>query len=191
LVIPQDDVDYCRENILSRLALRRKVNLVAGGVRRQDSVYNGLQQVDGSCRIVVIHDGVRPFVQPEQLRACIDGARESGACIMGMPANDTLKRVDRYGGIVNTIERDIVWMAQTPQAFQYDLIRSAHEQAQLDGFEGTDDASLVERLGKAVKILRGSRVNLKITNKEDLILAQALLEKAGLLDAARLPENPE
>ena len=177
LVIPQDDIDFCRENILGRIKPVRKVHLVAGGARRQESVYNGLQQIDPDCRIVLIHDGVRPFVQHDQLTACINGARKFGACILGVPAYDTLKQINKSGNIVDTIARDAIWLAQTPQAFRYDLIKKAHDQARLDGYQGTDDASLVERLGGAVKIIRGSRRNIKITNQEDLKLARALLEK--------------
>lgn len=176
LVVPQNDVEYCRRHILKRITPPRNINLIAGGDRRQVSVYNGLQQIDANSRIVVIHDGVRPFVQPDQLRACIDGAREFGACILGIPAHDTLKQVDQLGRIVGTVTRDTIWLAQTPQAFDRDLIKKAHDQARSDGYEGTDDASLVERLGKTVMILPGSRSNLKITDKEDLIIARALLD---------------
>jgi 2-C-methyl-D-erythritol 4-phosphate cytidylyltransferase len=180
LVIPQADMDYCRENILDRIKPVSKVNLVAGGLRRQDSAYNGLQQIDAGCSIVIIHDGVRPFVKPDQLMACVNGAREFGACILGIPAYDTLKKVDESGNIVDTIARDSIWLAQTPQAFQFDLIKMAHDRARLDGYQGTDDASLVERMGKAVKILCGSRNNIKITSKEDLNIARALLETSGI-----------
>jgi 2-C-methyl-D-erythritol 4-phosphate cytidylyltransferase len=180
LVIPQADMDYCRENIVDRIKPVSKVNLVAGGVRRQDSVYNGLQRIDAGCSIVIIHDGVRPFVKADQLVACVNGAREFGACILGIPAYDTLKKVDKSGNIIDTIARDAIWLAQTPQAFQYDLIKMAHERAKFDGYQGTDDASLVERMGKAIKILRGSRNNIKITSKEDLNIARALLETGGI-----------
>ncbi|CAB1059613.1 2-C-methyl-D-erythritol 4-phosphate cytidylyltransferase (EC [Olavius sp. associated proteobacterium Delta 1] len=179
LVIPQDDIDYCRENILDRIKLVDHVSLVAGGSRRQESVYRGLQHIDPGCSIVIIHDGVRPIVQHDQIAACINGARKFGSCILGIPAYDTLKQVDKSGNIVNTIARDAIWLAQTPQAFRFDLIKMAHDQARLDGYQGTDDASLVERLGAAVKILRGSRSNIKITNKEDLKIARALLEKGA------------
>ena len=180
LVIPQDDFDFCRERILNRIKLAATVNLVAGGARRQESVYRGLQQLDPGCRIVVIHDGVRPFVQHDQITACINGAQKFGACILGIPAYDTLKQVDKSENIVNTITRDAIWLAQTPQAFRYDLVKKAHDQARLDGYQGTDDASLVERLGATVKIIRGSRSNIKITTKEDLEIARALLEYARL-----------
>lgn len=174
LVIPQDDFDFCRKNILSPVKPRRKIHLVAGGPIRQDSVYNGLRQVGPDCRIVVIHDGVRPFLQTDKLIASIDGARQFGACILGMPAYDTLKQADSTDCIVATLQRDAVWLAQTPQTFRYDLIKKAHEKAVRDAYQGTDDASLVERLGQPVKIIRGSLSNIKITNPEDLEIAKSL-----------------
>jgi 2-C-methyl-D-erythritol 4-phosphate cytidylyltransferase len=177
LVIPRDDFIFCRQSVLGRIKLTGSVKLVTGGAQRQESVYRGLQQIHPDCRIVIIHDGVRPFVQPDQIAACINGASEFGSCILGIPAYDTLKKVDKSGKIVSTRARDSIWLAQTPQAFRYDLIKKAHDQARLDDYQGTDDASLVERLGTAVKIIRGSRNNIKITNQEDLIIARALLEK--------------
>ena len=179
LVIPRDDFDFCREHILDRIKLVGHVNLVAGGARRQDSVYRGLQQIDPDCSIVIIHDGVRPFVQHDQIVACINGAGKFGSCILGIPAYDTLKQVDKSGNIVNTTARDAIWLAQTPQVFRYELIKKAHDQARMDGYHGTDDASLVERMGAAVRIIHGSRSNIKITNKEDLKIARALLEREG------------
>jgi len=179
LVVPQDDFDFCRENVLAKNDLIRNVKLVAGGDRRQESVYRGLQQIDAGCSIVIIHDGVRPFVQKDQITACVNGAGRFGACILGVPAYDTLKQVNKSGNIVTTTARDAIWLAQTPQAFRYELIKKAHDRARLDGFQGTDDASLVERMGGAVKIICGSRRNIKITNKEDLKIARALLERKG------------
>lgn len=175
LVIPQDDFNFCQKNILKPAGLSGRIILVAGGERRQDSVFNGLKAVDSGCSIVVIHDGVRPFLQNDQLIACIEGARESGACIMGVPANETLKQVNAADHIIQTLERDDVWLAQTPQAFRYDLIRKAHESACVEGYSATDDASLVERLGGTVKIITGSRHNIKITIQEDFETAQNIL----------------
>jgi len=175
LVIPQDDFDFCREEIVSRIKLKRDVHLVSGGARRQDSVFNGLQQVSPNCSIVVIHDGVRPFVKNEQLIATIKGARKFGACILGVPAYDTLKQVDAHDNSVLTLQRDTIWLAQTPQSFRCDLIKNAHEKARAESYCGTDDASLVERLGEPVKMIRGSRGNIKITYREDLEIARCLL----------------
>jgi 2-C-methyl-D-erythritol 4-phosphate cytidylyltransferase len=180
LVIPPDDFDFCQKNILTfERLIPRKIRLVRGGDRRQDSVFNGLSEVEAGCSIVVIHDGVRPFVKIDQVAACIDGARKFGACILGVPADDTIKYVDASGRINQTLKRDNIWLAQTPQAFRYDLIKKAHERAQQDGYAATDDASIVERLGHAVTIIGGSRINIKITNREDLKIAECLLHMVG------------
>ena len=175
LVIPADDFNFCQKNIVEPAGLTRKIIQVPGGERRQESVFNGLKTVDSDCSIVVIHDGVRPFVRNEQLIECIDGARETGACIMGVPAYETLKQVDASDHIIRTLKRDDVWLAQTPQAFRHDLIRKAHDRAQMEGYFATDDACLVERLGAKVKIISGSRNNIKITIKEDLEMAGWIL----------------
>jgi 2-C-methyl-D-erythritol 4-phosphate cytidylyltransferase len=176
LVVPGEDLDFCYKHILLPLTLQKKINLIPGGPERQDSVYNGLLAITDKKSIVVIHDGVRPFVQPGHITACINGARHYGACVMGIPVYDTLKRVNDSGWIDKTIKRDTIWLVQTPQAFQYERIVLAHERARKDGYFGTDDALLVERLGKNVKMIQGSRYNIKITTREDLVLAKAILE---------------
>ncbi|MBW2439138.1 MAG: 2-C-methyl-D-erythritol 4-phosphate cytidylyltransferase [Deltaproteobacteria bacterium] len=177
LVVPEDDIDFCRETILKPEGLSRNITLSPGGERRQDSVFNGLKEVNPNCRIVVIHDGVRPFVQTDQITACIDGARQCGACILGVPAYETLKQVDPSDHIIRTLKRDDVWLAQTPQAFGHDLIRKAHDRARIENYTATDDASLVEKLGATVKIVQGSRRNIKITVKEDLEMARWVLSE--------------
>jgi 2-C-methyl-D-erythritol 4-phosphate cytidylyltransferase len=158
------------------MKLKNGLNLVAGGKQRQNSVYNGLQAIDKKTDTVVVHDGVRPFVQPDELESCIIGARKFGACILGIPAGDTIKSVGASGFIEKTLERDRIWLAQTPQAFKYELIISAHEAAWRDGYIGSDDACLVERLGVSVKIINGSKNNIKITVREDLVIARAMLD---------------
>jgi 2-C-methyl-D-erythritol 4-phosphate cytidylyltransferase len=180
LVVPKEDVEYCQNKILSLLDLKNQINLVHGGAKRQDSVYNGLQAIAKNTDTVVIHDGVRPLIHPEELKECILGSKKYGACILGTPASDTLKRVDKSGIIEATLPRENIWLAQTPQAFQYDIIIKAHETARRDGYVGTDDASLVERLGANVKIISGSKFNIKITKKEDLAVAKAMFD-AGLI----------
>ena len=176
LVVPKEDVEYCKNKIISLLDLKNHINLVYGGAKRQDSVYNGLQAITKNTDTVVIHDGVRPFIQPEDLKECILGSKKFGACILGIPASDTLKRVDKSDIIETTLPRENIWLAQTPQSFQYDLILKAHETARRDGYVGTDDASLVERLGENVKIINGGRFNIKITKKEDLGIAKAMFD---------------
>jgi 2-C-methyl-D-erythritol 4-phosphate cytidylyltransferase len=178
LVVPEEDIKDCQNKIISILDLKKRVHLIPGGNHRQVSVYNGLQALDKKTDTVVIHDGVRPFVRSEDLTACILGAEDVGACILGTPSSDTPKRVDKSQIIEETLDRESIWLAQTPQAFQYDLIMKAHERARRDGVIGTDDASLVERLGQNVKIINSSKFNIKITLKEDLAVAKALFDAA-------------
>ena len=174
LVVPQDDFDYCQNKILSKFKI--KIDLVAGGKERQDSVYNGLIALGENNGIVIIHDGVRPFANKEMIKSCVTGAKKHGACIIGVPAQDTLKKISSLGNIEKTIERNNIWLAQTPQAFQYEVIRKAHENARLKGYAGTDDAFLVEQMGNPVKIIKGSKNNIKITTREDLKLAEVMLQ---------------
>lgn len=177
LVVPEGDMVFCRQVVLPPAALKKPLTLVTGGVARQDSVWNGIMAVGELDGVVAIHDGVRPFVTQDQLAACIRGALLHGACILGIPATDTLKIVTADGVISGTLDRGNIWLAQTPQVFQYDLIRKAHVQARKEGFTGTDDAMLVENLlGTRINILPGSRNNIKITTPEDLLLARALLK---------------
>jgi 2-C-methyl-D-erythritol 4-phosphate cytidylyltransferase len=176
IALPEHDVDFCRNEIIPAAGMKNEPILVIGGERRQDSVYNSLKSIQTDDGIVLIHDGVRPFVKPQHLADCIKGAREHGACILGIPAFDTVKQVNAANEIIQTRKRDTLWLAQTPQAFQIKLIKKAHEVARQVGFGATDDACLVERLGEVVKIIPGSRSNIKITNREDLKLAQALLQ---------------
>lgn len=177
LCIPKQDFDFCRSNILAHLDFPEKVKFVPGGTHRQESVYNGIMAIDDdACKngIIVIHDGVRPFIKAVDIAECIRGAEMDGACIFAIPATDTLKSVGPGGRVTKTLSRNCIWMAQTPQAFQYDLIMTAHEDARQKGFTGTDDAQLVEFMGQAVKVIRGSGNNIKITTRQDLVLAHAL-----------------
>ena len=176
LVVSREEEQFCRESLLPSLDLDMSVKLVTGGKSRQDSVYNGLLAMDGYEGVVAIHDGVRPFVKPTQIVECIAMAERKGACMLGLPVGDTLKRVGPSGIIEETVSRDSMWQAQTPQAFQYALIRSAHDRAAKEGFAGTDDASLVERYGGDVRIIKGRVNNIKITHPEDLAIAEVLVE---------------
>jgi 2-C-methyl-D-erythritol 4-phosphate cytidylyltransferase len=180
LVLPAGDIKFCNEKIIDPSGIRKKVIPVAGGLERQDSVYSGLLAIEEKQSIVVIHDGVRPFVSPSVVEECVRMAVLHGACIAGVPASDTLKLTDDSGCIKKTLERDSVWLAQTPQAFNFGLIKRAHEAARKEGLTGTDDAFLVERLGEKVKIIRGSINNIKITTLEDIQLAEAMI-RTGVL----------
>ncbi len=181
LVVPEPDAAFCRTDILDRLRPRKPVRIVAGGDRRQDSVRNGLADLEPVIAApdtpVAIHDGVRPLVRPTDIDHCLATARDTGACILGVPAVDTLKRVTPGGIIRETLSRTGVWYAQTPQAFHFRIIHRAHEAALSAGIQGTDDASLVERMGIEVSVIEGSRSNLKITTPDDLALAAAILSR--------------
>ncbi len=173
-VLPESDLSFCQGKIIALLHFNKDLQLVAGGASRQESVYNGLKAVEDDCDIVVIHDGVRPFVSDRLISESVTGARKYGACIAAVPVKDTLKIV-RNNAIQKTLPRDQVWLAQTPQAFRYDLIVRAHETARKEQFKETDDAALVERFGGEVYLIEGELLNIKITTPEDLKIAEAIL----------------
>jgi len=175
LVVPKADVTHCRKTLIPNSNLTKHISIAAGGQKRQDSVYQGLLAIHDTNSIVVIHDGVRPFIRVEHISACIQGAQETGACILGIPAVDTLKRVSK-GMITGTIPRDEAWHAQTPQAFRYDIIKAAHDRARANNMTATDDAMLVEWMGRSIRIITGSRRNIKITTPVDLAAGNAFLE---------------
>ncbi len=168
---------------LEKERLAAKVQLVEGGEHRQDSVANALASLKASADdVVLVHDAVRPFVDDEIISNVIHEVQRHGAAIAGLPAIDTIKQVDRAaeGAIVtSTIPRERVVQAQTPQGFRYELIRRAFDSAITDGFTGTDEASLVERLGESVWVVMGSSRNIKITTPADLELAEFLMAQSS------------
>ena len=151
--------------------------LQSGGVTRQASVRQGLEKIDSHCEVVVIHDGVRPFVSPALVDRCAEAARTRGAVVLGVPARDTIKIVSEDRWVQGTPAREALWEIQTPQAFRRDLIVEAHDRAAREGIEATDDAMLVEKMGHSVFVLEGARTNIKITVAEDLLFAEALLRE--------------
>ncbi len=179
MVVPADDFDFCRRRLLAGRQFKNPIQFVAGGRHRQQSVYNGLKSLDHKNGLVAIHDGVRPLIDPLLITACIKAAETSGACAPGIPVYDTIKRVSGEATIEGTVERKGLWLIQTPQVFRYAVIAEAHARAVRDGYVGTDDASLVERLGFTVTLISGSKSNIKVTTAEDLEMAAALLRAAG------------
>ncbi|MBI1738333.1 MAG: 2-C-methyl-D-erythritol 4-phosphate cytidylyltransferase [Acidobacteria bacterium] len=161
----------------------RPVRVVRGGGSRQESVANALAEVDPETEIVLVHDAVRPFVTREQTERVIAEARARGAAILGIPAIDTVKEVKRaslpedVALITATIPRERIVLAQTPQAFQYSLLKEAFAKAAEDGSTGSDEASLVERLGHSVHVVLGSERNIKITRPADMELARFYLQQ--------------
>jgi len=196
IIVSAGEREFCEREIIPACELRKPYQVVVGGAQRQQSVYQGLvavydqvaqesqegyegQGICGDAQIVVIHDAARPLIFGQLLRQSILEARKCGACIVGVPVRDTLKRINKEGFIEETVSRSRLWMAQTPQSFRFDILWKAHQQALKEGFEGTDDAALVERLGVAVKMIPGSARNIKITYSEDLDMAQEWLAEKG------------
>jgi 2-C-methyl-D-erythritol 4-phosphate cytidylyltransferase len=176
VVVPGGSIDDARAALAPHIPTGFPVAIVAGGAERQDSVRNGLAAVD-SVDVIAIHDAARPFVSPGVVDDAIAAAARHGAAIVAVPATDTVKRVHPDGWIESTPPRQHIWLAQTPQAFRADLIRSAHAAAAQG--DATDDAMLVERLGVRVYVVRGNAENRKITTPEDLQWAEWLLSRSA------------
>lgn len=167
--------------VLEQAALGKPVHLIEGGEHRQESVGNALDAIPAEANdLVLIHDAVRPFVTLETITGVIEKASKHGAAIAGVPAVDTIKRVERRpeGAVVEaTIPREHIVQAQTPQGFRYGLLSPIFNQARIEGFQGTDEASLLERAGEAVHVVMGSAQNFKITTPADLELAEFMLSR--------------
>ncbi|MGI8566182.1 MAG: 2-C-methyl-D-erythritol 4-phosphate cytidylyltransferase [Pyrinomonadaceae bacterium] len=178
VVVPAGEVgDFLA--LANRYALTKLARVVQGGETRRETVWRGLQSVRAAtAEIVAVHDGVRPFVTPEEIDTTVRAAQLSGAAILAVPAIDTIKEV-RAGKVTRTPERASLWHAQTPQCFRYDLLKRAYEQANTENLDATDDSALVERLGAPVTVIEGDARNIKITRPEDLALAEILL-KSGV-----------
>ena len=159
------------EKDLEREHFAKPLRLVSGGDSRQETVARALAEAPETTELVVVHDAVRPFVELEMIRKVVEAARQDGAAILGIPSADTVKQVERQT-ILGTVPRERIVLAQTPQAFRYDIIREAFARAAADGFGGTDESSLVERLGHPVVVLMGSDRNIKITKPSDLPIAR-------------------
>jgi 2-C-methyl-D-erythritol 4-phosphate cytidylyltransferase len=176
IVLPQDETDEFL-SLLKEFGLRKPTRIVAGGATRAQSVQRGLAVVS-EAEIVAVHDGVRPFVTPEEIDRVVSAARTTGAAILVAPVADTIKDV-KDGRVVRTLPRAQLRRALTPQCFRLDIIKRAYDQlaeVEAAGVEVTDDCLLVERLGVEIAIVEGSGRNIKITREEDLALGEALLK---------------
>lgn len=163
--------------------------VVPGGATRQDSVWNGLQALPRECTHVLIHDGARCLVDESTIRRAMRSAEECRSGIAAIPVVDTIKMAGEDEMIAATVDRDILRAVQTPQAFELDLILSAHRKAQKDHFQGTDDASLVEHLGLPVYMTLGSKHNIKLTTPEDIAMAEAILNQSAPLPDLRVGQG--
>jgi 2-C-methyl-D-erythritol 4-phosphate cytidylyltransferase len=154
-----------------------RLKIITGGATRQDTVAKCLARVSTECDIVAVHDAARPLLAPSILNDVLNRARETGAAIAAVPAKDTVKLCSEDGIVTDTPDRSRVWLAQTPQCFSRELLVSAHEKARAEGFVGTDDASLVERMGAPVSVVMGSYENIKVTTPEDILVCEEILKK--------------
>ena len=180
LVVAEKEVSKMQQEIPK--AHPKVARVIAGGEERQDSVGNGLWSLDAETEIAVIHDGVRPFVSPDIIRETVAVAKDCGAAITAIPVSDTLKNVNAEGWVERTVDRSGLWRIQTPQTFRVSLLKEAFEKARADNFYGTDESSLIEYLGREVKVVSGSEFNIKITRSEDLALGETI---AALLKTNR------
>lgn len=181
VVVNENDIIYCKQNIIVPYGIDKTAAIVAGGETRQRSVYNGLTAIDLPCDIIAIHDGARPFIVEDIIDRGISTAFSDGAACTAVPVKDTIKSADPEGLVVETLDRSILWSVQTPQTFRYDVIMQAHNKALENCFEGTDDAVLVERLGYRMKLVMGAYDNIKITTQEDLVFAEGILKARDTL----------
>ncbi len=175
LVVNEEDINFCKHEIVKKFNFTKVISLVSGGAERQNSVYKGLCSIRDEKAIVLIHDGARPFVSNKNIVDCIAAAKEFGACGVGVRSKDTIKISDNNGFVQSTPDRSSLWSIQTPQGFMYEVIKTAHDKAVQNDYIGTDDMVLVEKLGLPVKIVEGSYQNIKITTPEDLIMGESLL----------------
>lgn len=176
LVLPMDGFDgYAR--LMSRWVSSGKLlAVIPGGEERQESVWNGLEALPrGFAGVVAVHDGARPLVGEALIRASVEAAERYGGALVALPVLETLKEAGPDDFVAATLDRRKLYRAQTPQSFRYSILRNAFEQARVDGFRGTDEAALAERIGARVAIVMGSERNIKVTTAEDLALAEYYL----------------
>jgi len=174
LVVAPQQRQALEGEVLGPHPCEKLLRVIDGGAERQDSVANGLRAIPPDCELVVVHDGVRPLVSIDLLEAVLEAAHHYGAAIAAIPAGDTVKQADSQK-VVATLERETIWLAQTPQIFRAKLLRRAYEKAARDQAVVTDDAALVERIGVTVHLVHGSPENIKVTTLADLLLAEAIL----------------
>lgn len=163
------------KRLVARYRFRKVIAIVPGGATRTDSVYRGVQALPAEAQWVVVHDGARPLATARLIERTLQGAQKSGAAIAAVPIVPTVKEAKSFW-VKRTLNRNHLWAVQTPQAFRRDLLEEAHRKARAKRWKATDDAALVEALGRRVRIIQGESSNLKVTTPEDLVVAEALLK---------------
>lgn len=186
LVVPGDYEEYCREEIVKKYRFTKVKEIIVGGQIRQDSVFNALNAIPKRCKIVAVHDGVRPLITADEINMLIENLvrlnkqdPQLKGVLIGAPAYETIKKINEDHFIDSTIKRSQVCMAQTPQVFYFKDLVFAYKKAYLDKFFGNDDAGLMERAGFKVKVILGRHENIKITTPLDLFLAELIMRRDG------------
>jgi 2-C-methyl-D-erythritol 4-phosphate cytidylyltransferase len=180
LAVPEQERQYCLDRIVIPHGISKVHKIVSGGEQRQDSVRHALAEVSPDVDIVLVHDAVRPFVTGEMIEQVVRQAAIHGAAIVALPMKDTVKQVGPDGIIERTVDRRPLWLAQTPQAFRRDWLEEAHRKAMVNRVHATDDAHLLELMGRSVVVVEGSGDNIKVTRPEDLDIGEAILgRRAG------------
>lgn len=178
VVVAEEHLLYTNEHVINPYGFNKVTKIVPGGTERNESVLNGLNALPISCTYVAIHDGARPLVRPDDIDAVVDMAISERAAILAQHITDTVKRVQEQF-IFATLDRRVLYAAQTPQVFQYDLIMEAHKKVHEQAGEMvvTDDAQLIEAMGFKVKVVEPSGYNMKVTTKDDFALVSMLLQR--------------
>lgn len=177
VVTGKEDIDKVRREIVERYQLGKVKQIIEGGKERQDSVYNGLATVGQEIEYVMIHDGARPFISEEVIKRAIQETKQHKATIVAVPVKDTIKLIDKEQGVVEaTPAREKLWMVQTPQSFEKQLLLEAYKQAEERNLQVTDDSMIVEAYGHNVHVVLGAYTNIKITTPEDLVIGESILE---------------
>lgn len=178
LVVGKGEVSYCRKEIIDKYGLQKVADVIEGGKERYHSVYEGLKLLEKHCDYVLIHDGARPFITEGIILNTIENVKKYKACAVGMPVKDTIKIVDEENFCIHTPERAKVWAVQTPQAFEYNIIKSAYDILMQKEIMVTDDAMVIEQfMNISVKLIEGTYENIKITTQEDLKVAETIAEQ--------------
>lgn len=177
----KEDMDEVKKLLDGAKGLK-PYKIVEGGAQRQYSIHNAIKALDKKAEIVLVHDAARPLVSKETIEAVIEAAKASAGAIAAVPAKNTIKIVSAENIVVDTPARETLWEVQTPQGFKRELLERAYETAEKEGFLGTDDASLVERLGAPVSVVMSEYENIKLTTPEDILIAEAFLAKERSLD---------
>ena len=179
IVIKEDEAKFFKKEILDKYRFKN-IKIAYGGKERQDSVYSGIKLLDKNCKYVLIHDGARPFVDEDIINRSLDEVKAFKSIVVGVPVKDTIKVVNNNNSVVDTPNRSTLWSVQTPQTFDYNIIKKAYEDAFDNNFYGTDDAMLVERIGYTIKMIYGSYNNIKVTTPEDIIIGTQIINSQVL-----------